>query len=380
MKGELNILVILEGSGWLWHIMKEQNTPSSHKNIIGGKFSRRKFLTVAGASALALPLLKPWQAFGQATPATADPNSPNPWLMRGANVDAIPDMVKAGIPITGVRHYCAANTVPSVWPAPPGTVAAGSNSQCSWQGGTVTIPNLIDVSMCVTIYPLVNTLLAGGYDTELQSLMSTAKPREMLSLWHEASNITQGAPGKIDGDGVRITGNVARAMQVYLYNFAKTGSGTTTPTASQIQNPVYKCAIGAVDIGHWNDAVPWMAPGLDFYAMDLYEAQFPDPSAVLNGWDYQVRLQGHGAPGATVAVAECNSHIDSHRECYFYTAAKWVWNQTNRGARSFLTFWNGDGTLGGCWSTAGPGTITELTNIGSQDYTNPGGCPEPYFN
>lgn len=361
--------------------MKEQNIPSSHKNTIGGKFSRRKFLTVAGASALALPFIRAGSLFSQSAPAVTDPNSPNPWLMRGANVDAIPGMVAAGIPITGVRHYCEANNVPSVWPTPPGPVSAGSNSMCSWPGANVTIPNLADVSMCVTIYPLVKTLLNGGYDSELQSLMSTTKPREMLSCWHEASNIgPDGTPGKVDGDGTKIYGNVARQMQVYLYNFAKTGSGTTTPTASQIQNPLYKCAVGAVDIGHWDDAVPWMAPGLDFYAMDLYEAQFPDPSAVLNGWDYQVRLQGHGAPGATVAIAECNSHIDSNRECYFYQAAKWVWNQTNRGARSFLTFWNGDGTLGGCWSSAGPGTITELKNIGNQDYLNPAGCPEPYFN
>jgi hypothetical protein len=108
----------------------------------------------------------------------------------------------------------------------------------SWQGGTVTIPNLADVSMCVTIYPLVKTLLKGGYDNELHSLMSTTKPREMLSCWHEASNIgPDGTPGKEDGDGTKIYGNVARAMQMYLYNFAKTGAGNTTPTASQIQNP-----------------------------------------------------------------------------------------------------------------------------------------------
>src|SRR5262249_27848902 len=153
--------------------------------------------------------------------------------------------------------------------------------------------------------PVHDDLMAGNYDTDLKSLLLPTKPREMLSCWHEASN------GKSDKNGP-ITWQKQRDMQTYLYNFAKTGNGNTPPTPSQMQNPVYKCAVGAVDIGLWNDAVPFMAPGLDFYAIDLYEEKFPDPSAVLNGWDYQVRLQGHGAPGATTAIAECNSTEDPH--------------------------------------------------------------------
>ena len=55
------------------------------------------YLTAAGVSALALPMTKPWSALGQAKtcPVTTDPNSPNPWFMRGCNVDAIQDMVNA---------------------------------------------------------------------------------------------------------------------------------------------------------------------------------------------------------------------------------------------------------------------------------------------
>jgi hypothetical protein len=358
--------------------MKDQIFPASDKNIATGKFSRRKFLAGAGASALALPFIKSWPALGQAT--TTDPNEPNPWLMRGCNVNAIPGMLAHNIPVTGVRHYCEANNVPSQWPAPPGTVAAGSNSECSWPGGTVTIPNLDDVSMCVTIYPLVNRLLkqgmyagTNGYDDELHLLMSTTQAREMLSCWHEASNV------KTDGDGVTITPQLQQQMQVYLHNFAKTGNGNTTPSPMQILTPLYKCAVGAVDIGDWARASPYMAPGLDFYGIDLYHKQFSDPTVPLEEWRQHVygtsTIAAH-SPNATISVCECNCDLDADRACYFYTTAKWVWNQTNRGARSFLCFWNGPFELGGCWPP-GPAAIAQLKRIGNQDYSNPDGCPEP---
>jgi hypothetical protein len=172
--------------------MKEQNSPSSHKSITGSNFSRRQFLTVAGASALALPLLKPWQAFGQAT-ATPDPNSPNPWIMRGCNGitsdidcnsnpdDPVQGYVNNNIPITGVRHYCATGSIPPKWPTVPVT--------------SPVIPNIGDVSMCVSIYPNHDQLLNGGYDSDLNTFLNDFKTsgganggRAMLSTWHETSN------------------------------------------------------------------------------------------------------------------------------------------------------------------------------------------------
>jgi hypothetical protein len=337
----------------------------------GSKISRRKFLTAAGASALALPIIKPWLALGQdatapscvVAPPAQDPNSPNPWLMRGCNADTVQAYVTAGIPVTGVRHYCAANTVPSVWPSLPAT--------------TPPIPFINDVSLCVSIYPLVYTLLDGGYDEQLASFMSTTFPRDMLAPWHEASNVTDGTPGKIDGNGTKITPALAMDMQTYLYNFAKTGSGTTTPTPAQIQNPVYNCAIGAIEIGDWDDASEWMAPGLDFYGMDLYQGNFSDPTVPLEQWREQVygtsTVAGY-SPNATISVCECNCSPANQgdRPCYFYQAANWVWNQSNRGARSFLCFWGGTGGLGGPWVPTDCATIAELANIGSQNYSSPG--------
>lgn len=324
---------------------------------VDSKISRRSFLTAAGVTAATLPFIKPGSLLAQGT----DPNSPNPYLMRGCNADTIQAYVDAGIPVTGVRHYCAFNTVPSVWPSLPVT--------------TPTIPFINDVSLCVSIYPLVYTLLQGGYDAQLASFMSTAKVREMLAPWHEASNTINGTPGKIDGSGTRITPRLAMAMQTYLYNFAKTGSGTTTPTPAQIQDPVYKCAIGAIEIGQWSFASEWMAPGLDFYGMDLYQGNFSDPIEPLEQWREQVygssSVEGY-SPDATIAICECNCRTaqESLRPCFFSKAANWVWNQSNRGARSFLCFWGGTQGLGGPWDPSDHATITELAKIGNQDYSS----------
>jgi hypothetical protein len=226
--------------------------------------------------------------------------------------------------------------------------------------------------MCVTIYPVYADLMAKKYDTDLKTFMSTAKPREMLSCWHEASN------GKSDTNGP-ITQGMQIDMQNYLFNFAKTGDGFTSPSPDQIQNPAYKCAVGAVDIGDWARAAPWMAPGLDFYGMDLYHKDFCDPTVPLEEWREHVygtvNLSAH-SPNATIAVCECNCDNDGDRPYYFQQAASWVWNQTNRGARSFLCFWNGSGNMGGCWP---PSTATqdELRRIGNGDYSVGNLTPNP---
>lgn len=355
--------------------MKDQNLSASPIEITANKFSRRKFLTAAGASVLALPLVKSWPVLGQDT-TTTDPNHPNPWMMRGANPVGVAGMVASSIPVTGVRHYShpiitdppdPTKVVPSAWPSPPDMTSA-SASNCTVPASNFTIPNLQDVSMCVTIYPAFNDLMCGNYNGNLASMLNKTQPREMLSCWHEASSMNY-----YDTNGIHITADLQTAMQTYLYNFAKTGNGKICPTPFQIQNPVYQCAVGGIDIGNWSKVQPWMAPNLDFYGIDLYSGNFPDPLVPLEEWKdhvYGTSTIPAYSPNATIAVCECNCTDDCDRPNYFYQAANWVWNQTNRGARSFLTFWNGTGNLGGCWPP-GFDTLAELRRIGNQDYSNP---------
>jgi len=220
--------------------------------------------------------------------------------------------------------------------------------------------------MCVTIYPNYADLVVGNYDQNLHTFMSGAQQREMLSCWHEASS-----GNKQDANGY-IKADMQIAMQKYLYIFAKTGLGYPNqpawPTPDQIKNPVYKCAVGAVDIGHWATASPWMAPNLDFYGMDLYHATFSDPIQGLDEW--KTPVYGGYSPNATIAVCECNCDDDSQRAEYFFEEAYWVWSQENRDARSFLTFWDGTGDMGGCWPP-GPAAVAELKRIGYQSYCSP---------
>src|SRR5579864_7917002 len=97
--------------------------------------SRRRFLTGAGASALAagvaaliLPVMRrsaqaqTAQSFFQPPGSPTDKDagcenvvnipSPNPWLIRGCCTDTVCGYNAAGITVTGVRHYCGQDTIP----------------------------------------------------------------------------------------------------------------------------------------------------------------------------------------------------------------------------------------------------------------------------
>jgi hypothetical protein len=333
--------------------MKNQNPPPSFKSTIGSKFNRRSFLTAAGASALALPFIKPRSALAQCFPSGSSPcsdvnniPSPNPWLIRGCNQDTVCNYNAAGIAVTGVRHY------------------GGSNKQLT------TFPDRPDnASLCLTIYPNVSELLNGTWDNTLAVLFSQATPREMMSCWHELAGGPNDTGGKTDASGHPISSQDAVNMQNYILDFRK---------ANFPQSPL---AFGAIECGNgntaspggWKRVQPFMAPNLDFYGNDLYFTHYPDPVKALQGWWDGFVGSGY-SPNATIAVTECNAHMESDRPCFFYNAAKWVWNQQNRGARSFLCFWNGPGNLGGPWDPCDLATIEVLTNIGLGDYTNYYGC------
>jgi hypothetical protein len=326
--------------------MREQNSSKSSHGTVGDKFNRRKFLAAAGASALALPLIgrHPVLAAGQTMASCSgcgDVNlipSPNPWLIRGCNTDTVCDYNAVGITVTGVRHYCGTNEQPASFPCRPDFA-----------------------SLCLTIYPNVSNLLTGIWDGTLAMLLQNATPRDMMSCWHEL------AGGKSDASGHLITHQDAANMQNYILNFR----ANNYPNSSM--------AFGAIECGNgnpnggWAYVQPFMAPGLDFYGNDLYRGNYSDPVSALDAWEAGAVTSGY-SPNATIAVTECNCHDESFRPCFFYHTANWVWNQKNRGARSFLCFWGGSGSLGGPWDPSDTATINELINIGNGNYSNPGGC------
>jgi hypothetical protein len=205
----------------------------------------------------------------------------------------------------------------------------------------------------------------------------------------------------VDGDCVQLTGPKITQMQLYVFYFAKTGHAPAHigdyPTPAEIANPVYPVKVGAIDIGDWNRVQPFMAPGLDFYGMDLYygtSTLTQNPTNALNNWLTNAcagygAVDSTGANTASISICECNLNIsgdtlqqlDPLRAAYFYTAAKWVWGEPTQSTRSFLCFWDGSGTLGGNFVPGNNGVQqrASLEAIAIQDWSNPNGYPEPAY-
>ena len=327
--------------------MKKQNSSSPFKNTTQGKFNRRRFLAAAGVSALGFPFIKPSSVFATTpqceTNGCPDVNnipSPDPWLIRGFCESVVCCYNDANITVTGARHYCGTNHHPASYPTAPDFA-----------------------SVCFTIYPNVSDLLNGVWDNTLAMLLQNAKPRDMMSCWHEL------AGGKSDASGHKITASDAVNMQEYIQNFKQTNYSNSS------------LAIGAIECGNgnpnggWDFVKPYMRAGLDFYGNDLYHRNYGDPVAALNAWLAGAVTSGYSS-NATIAVCECNCASDNEagRPCYFAQTANWLWNQQNRGARCFLTFWNPTGTESGPWDPNDTNTIAALQKIGNGDYSIPSGC------
>jgi hypothetical protein len=274
----------------------------------------------------------------------------------------------AGITVTGVRHYCGQDSIP--W----------GDGVTTNVGGTPFPARPDGASFCLTVYPIVDKLLkrnayAGttGYDDDLTPFFQSFYPRDMVSCWHEVAN----AGGKCDAAGTLITAADEVAMQEYMLNF-RNNLGITSnngPSFGAIECPAE--VNGATDYGVGRCG-PFMMKGLDFYGQDLYRKNYGTPSEPLNAWDAafgsgSTYTPSGAASTATIAVCECNCETSSYRANYFNDTAYWLWNQKNRGARSFLTFWNySQGPdESGPWLPSDTATIAALKAIGNGQYTNP---------
>jgi hypothetical protein len=312
---------------------------SPFKNPIGDKLGRLEFLAAVGVLVAALP----GAVLADCAPC-GDLNqipTPNPWFIRGPCYSYVCDYnysnnIGVHIPVTGVRRYCGLNYHPlgETWPCRPDSA-----------------------NVCITIYPNVADITNGLWDDALTNFMRDALPRDMLSCWHELAG-----GDKSDQSGHLISAQDAVAMQNYILNFRKTRFPNTAVAIGAIE-----CGNGASG-GGWTRCQPYMAPGLDFYGFDLYHKNYADPVAALDFWCEQVVTNHYGAPGATIAVCECNCEKESDRPSYFQKTANWLWNQPNKGTTCFLTFWNPTGTMSGPWDPNDSNTIYELYLIGSGNY------------
>lgn len=366
----------------------EKHTDSTSEDASMRNHTRRKFLARAsasalavGASALTLPFLRK-SVHAQCTTGTPIPPyytppgsptdtppscsnvvnipSPNPWLIRGCCTDTVCGYNAAQITVTGVRHYCGQDTIP--W----GTTDTNPN-------GTPFPARPDGAPFCLTVYPIVSKLLSGGYDADLEPFFNSFFPRDMVSCWHEVANVS----GKCDATGHLITDQDAVNMQQYMLDFRNSLGKNPNNGASfgAIECPAE--TNGSTDFGVGRCG-PFMAKGLDFYGQDLYRKNYGTPSGPLEAWDAAFGSGSKYTPTgvsstASIAVCECNCETSTNRAKYFNDTAYWLWNQTNKGARSFLTFWNySQGPdESGTWLPDDSATITALQNIGNGAYSNP---------
>ncbi len=357
--------------------MKKREDSLSGKGLMQDP-SRRKFLIGAGSSALAVGasalifpgLRKTAHAQAAFTPPgspTDNPPScgnvvnipsPDPWLIRGSCTDTVCGYNAAGITVTGVRHYCGQDSIP--WGDGVTTNPGGNPFPARPDGA----------SFCMTIYPIVAKLLSSGYDSDLAPFLRSFQDRDMLSCWHEVANVA----GKKDASGHLITPTDAINMQRYILSF-RNSLGLTKPSFGAIECPFNDPH--STDFGIPR-CQPYMMPGLDFYGQDLYRKNFCDPTEPLKAWDKAFGsgskyTPSNAASTATIAVCECNCETSSFRADYFNKAAFWLWNQTNKGARCFLTFWNYNQgpNESGPWLPADTATIAALKAIGNGQYSDP---------
>lgn len=207
----------------------------------------------------------------------------------------------------------------------------------------------------VSIRPDLDKLLEGSLDEALIAFMQTAPggPTSLLGLWHEAS--TNGPAGVYKG---KITPAKLVAAQSHVQALAKDPKNKINVKVG---------AIETVPISQ-NKAQMYMAPGLDFYACDIYDNKqgTAKPYELLGAFKHACDTLNakHGFGPATIGVTEANSRFSRRRPFWFHTT--WSWMQT-RGFTSntscFLTFWRTRSGESGAWDNFDNATIRTLNSI-----------------
>jgi hypothetical protein len=246
----------------------------------------------------------------------------------GSNADVFAKLQEAKLNPTGRRYYFNASVrpgpIPRHWPNIDGNPARA----------------------CVSIRPNLEEVIKGHLNGALTSFMRQAPrgPVSLLGLWHEASYLKY--PG--------ITGEQLRKAQKHIQKLSH-----------DIGANVKVGAIDIVDIAHPG---VWMAPGLDFYACDIFDNKTCDgkPYEMLGRFKAKCEKlnAAHGFGPATICVAETNSHCRARRPFWFQTVWSWLQTQGFTSDRScFLTYWRDKGPESGAWDPGDKAVIRALRTI-----------------
>ncbi len=258
-----------------------------------------------------------------AGPAAATAGSPGGRVTIGVNRDDWTQF-KAAIPrAQDVRvYYDAENVFPATWP----TRAKGA-----W--------------VTLSLRPNPSDLLSGKLNAQLKALFASAPAHSEVTFWHENE---PGNPLKY----ARSVNN-ARANVAMLKYGEKLVKGT-------------KVRFGQIICAPANRMQNWIAPGLDWYGIDLFaNPNYENQDGTLSKAKIWVRMNNNeavfraktGRRWPSIRFDESNARRDVHRKNWFTYLAEWL---HGHGGGRLLTRWTRVRTkLAGPWPPSQP-VITQL--------------------
>jgi hypothetical protein len=230
----------------------------------------------------------------------------------------------------GLAAYRGYNTpgegVPGSWPGP----SAGPLPP----GASLPI---------ISIKPDIKDVLSGALDKQLAAFAAQVPAGAWVTCWHEGERANE---GHTTSD---ILGLHARCHKIFK-----------AQSPHCLYGQIVTCYTATRASGHY-PLGQWMAPGLDFYGLDGYQAAKTDTADSVFG---AAARQITGALGAApLAIIEVNSSLPNSRPAWF--SDTWAWAEANN-CLTYLTYWDaaGSGTPY-AWQASATATIGKLSAINS---------------
>lgn len=266
------------------------------------------------------------------------------------------------------------------------TVQLGPNGQRvyindgTFPSSTFTWPALSDPNAraCVSFRPplfeVANLPTHPDIRSELDGFLmgapQTGAP-SLVALWHEASTT---GPNMAYNKKSTPTGYFASLDSQFPGEDGAAGLLRQAQTSVQARAQYLgaNVLVGAVEVVNTADPDKlagnldgWMAPGLDFYACDVYDNAGGNfvPADLLGAFQTVVEDINSGT-FQTIGIAETNSRFPGRRAGWFTDAWAWLQNHGHTSDRvCFLTFWHSTGLESGAWLPDDWATIDALAGI-----------------
>jgi hypothetical protein len=219
----------------------------------------------------------------------------------------------------------------------------GQGTPASWPGpGASPVPSAASLQL-ISIKPDMDDVLSGSLDHELRAFARRVPAGDMVTCWHE---------------GETAANNFTTAQILDLHAHCYPIFKAASPDC--LYGQIATCYTATRASGHY-PLGQWMAPGLDFYGLDGYQANRTHTAATVFG---AAADQVQGALGKVpLAVTECNSAVRAGRPQWFKDT--WAWARANS-CLTYFTYWESAGSASAyAWLPDDTAAIASLSAINS---------------